>query len=281
MRDIGINVNSSKDKKLTNYVINFIRQNVKNLNIKLYDNLENFTFEEAKNTEMMVVLGGDGTILSTAQVISKFEVPILGINLGHLGFLTSAEISELKEAFKKLSNKKFYVEDRLMLECSVNLNNEIKTYYALNEIVISKKTLARILEYSLYIDERFYTNIAADGIIISTPTGSTAYSLSAGGPFVYPTMDLIEITPICPLSIGIRTMILPSNSNINVSLRNKCETAYLTLDGQTSFEISSLNHINVKEANFKCKLIRIEDYDYFKVLRKKIISRTKECEGDK
>jgi NAD+ kinase len=168
-----------------------------------------------------------------------------------------------------------------MLECSVNLNNEVKTYYALNEVVISKKTLARILEYSLYIDENFYTNIAADGIIISTPTGATAYALSAGGPFVYPSMNLIQITPICPLSIGIRTMILPSSSNIKVNLNKKCETAYLTLDGQTAFEVSSLNHINIKEASFKCKLIRIEGYDYFKVLRKKIISRTKECEGDK
>jgi NAD+ kinase len=281
MKDIGININSSKDEKLIKSVINFIEQNVKNFNVKIYDNLRDFSIEQAKNTEMMVVLGGDGTILSTAQCISKFNVPIFGINLGHLGFLTSAEVSELNEAFGKLSNKKFYIEDRTMLECSVNLNNEVKTYYALNEVVISKKTLARILEYSLYINENFYTNIAADGIIISTPTGATAYALSAGGPFVYPSMNLIQITPICPLSIGIRTMILPSSSNINVNLKNNCETAYLTLDGQTAFEVSSLNHINIREASFKCKLIRIEGYDYFKVLRKKIISRTKECEGDK
>jgi NAD+ kinase len=280
MKDIGININSSKDEKLINSVINFIKQNVKNFNVKIYNNLINFNIEQAKNTEMMVVLGGDGTILSTAQCISKFNVPIFGINLGHLGFLTSAEVSELNEAFGKLSNKRFYIEDRTMLECSVNLNNEVKTYYALNEVVISKKTLARILEYSLYIDENFYTNIAADGIIISTPTGATAYALSAGGPFVYPAMNLIQITPICPLSIGIRTMILPSSSNIKVNLKNNSETAYLTLDGQTAIEVSSLNHINIKEASFKCKLIRIEGYDYFKVLRKKIISRTKECEGD-
>jgi NAD+ kinase len=281
MKDIGININSSKDEKLINSVINFIKENVKNFNVKIYDNLRNFSIEQAKNTEMMVVLGGDGTILSTAQCISKFDVPIFGINLGHLGFLTSAEVSELNEAFGKLSNKKFYIEDRTMLECSVNLNNEVKTCYALNEVVISKKTLARILEYSIYIDENFYTNIAADGIIISTPTGATAYALSAGGPFVYPSMNSIQITPICPLSIGIRTMILPSSSNIKVNLKNNCETAYLTLDGQTAFEVSSLNHINIKEASFKCKLIRIEGYDYFKVLRKKIISRTKECEGEK
>lgn len=281
MKNIGIHVNSSKDKKVINKVSQFIAENIKKLNVKIYNNLDDFTDEEAKQTDMMIVLGGDGTILSTARLISKHGIPILGINLGHLGFLTSAEISELAVCIDKLSSEKYYIEDRTMLQCSVEYKNVVKSYYVLNEIVISKKTLARILEYSLHINEKFYTNITADGIIISTPTGSTAYSLSAGGPIVYPTMNLMLITPICPLSIGIRTMILPSNSNVSVNLKEKNETAYLTLDGQNSFEISSSHHVSIKEAPFKCKLVRIEGYDYFKVLRKKIISRTKECEVEK
>jgi NAD+ kinase len=278
MKNIGIHVNSSKDKKLTKKATEFITESTKNKNIIIYNDLKNFTDEDAKKIDIMISLGGDGTILSTSRIISKYGIPILGINLGHLGFLTSAEISEIADCMDKLLSGKFYIEDRTMLECKVECKNESKSYYALNEVVISKKTLARILEYSLYIDEKFYTNITADGIIISTPTGSTAYSLSAGGSMVYPTMNLIQITPICPLSMGVRTMILPSNSNISVSLKGKCETAYLTLDGQNSFEIGVLHHISIKEAPFKCKLVRIEGYDYFKVLRKKIISRTKECE---
>ncbi len=278
MKNIGIHVNSSKDKKLTKKVSEFITENIKKLDVKIYNNLENFTDEDAKKTEMMISLGGDGTILSTSRIISKYGIPILGINLGHLGFLTSAEISEISECMDKLLSEKFYIEDRTMLQCNVEYKNQLKSYYALNEVVISKKTLARILEYSIYIDEKFYTNITADGIIISTPTGSTAYSLSAGGPMVYPTMNLIQITPICPLSIGIRTMILPSSSNISVNLKEKNKVAYLSLDGQSSFQVSNSHHIIIKEAPFKCKLVRIEGYDYFKVLRKKIISRTKECE---
>lgn len=281
MKNIGIHVNSSRDKKLTKKVSGFITENIKKLNVKIFDNLNDFTFEDAEKTEMMIVLGGDGTILSTSRVISKYRIPILGINLGHLGFLTSAEISELVDCMNKFLSGKFYIEDRTMLECNVEYKDVVKSYYALNEVVISKKTLARILEYSLYIDDMFYTNITADGIIISTPTGSTAYSLSAGGPIVYPTMNLMSITPICPLSIGIRTMILPSSSNISVSLKQKHETAYLTLDGQNFLEIGDSHHIIIKEAPFKCKLVRIEGYDYFKVLRKKIISRTKECEVEK
>lgn len=281
MKNIGININSSKDENLTNYVIDYIKNNINDTKIEIYENINEFTEEKARETEMMLVLGGDGTILSAAARVSKYGIPIFGINLGHLGFLTSAEVSELDEGIQKLVNKKYYIEERTMLQCTVKFQKEIKTYYALNEVVISKKTLARILEYSIYIDDKFYTNMTADGIIISTPTGSTAYGLSAGGPFIYPTMDLMEITPICPLSIGIRTMILPSSSNVSVRLRNKSETAYLTLDGQTALEIDCTNDIAIKESNFKCKLIRIEDYDYYKVLRKKIISRTKECEGDK
>ena len=281
MKNIGLYVNSSKGKKLTEKISQFITENIKKLNVKIYNNLDEFTDVEAEKTEMMIVLGGDGTMLSTSRVISKHGIPILGINLGHLGFLTCAEISELAVCINKLLSEKYYIEDRTMLECSVAYKNVVKSYYALNEVVISKKTLARILEYSLYIDEKFYTNITADGIIISTPTGSTAYSLSAGGPIVYPTMNLMLITPICPLSIGIRTMILPSSSNVSVNLKQRYETAYLTLDGQNSLEISNLHHIIIKEAPFKCKLVRIEEYDYFKVLRKKIISRTKECEVER
>lgn len=282
MKNIGININISKDKDriVTTEIINFIDKNIKDVKIKIFDNLEDLTKEQAEKIDIMISLGGDGTILSTARKVSMYDIPILGINLGHLGFLASAELCELKECIIKLSKSQYKIEERIMLECRVQKGEEEKIYYALNEVVISKGTLARILEYSIKIDGKFYTKFMSDGIIVSTPTGSTAYSLSAGGPIISPTLSLISITPICPLSLGVRTMVIDSKNEVNVVLNKVYRPVYLTVDGQESQEISNIHKIYIKEASFKCKIIRINGYDYFKILRKKIISRTKECEGD-
>lgn len=282
MKNIGININISKDKDriVTTEIINFIDKNIKDVKIKIFDNLEDLTKEQAEKIDIMISLGGDGTILSTARKVSMYDIPILGINLGHLGFLASAELCELKECIIKLSKSQYKIEERIMLECRVQKGEEEKIYYALNEVVISKGTLARILEYSIKIDGKFYTKFMSDGIIVSTPTGSTAYSLSAGGPIISPTLSLISITPICPLSLGVRTMVIDSKNEVNVVLNKVYRPVYLTVDGQESQEISNIHKVYIKEASFKCKIIRINGYDYFKILRKKIISRTKECEGD-
>ncbi|MDD3224908.1 MAG: NAD(+)/NADH kinase [Clostridium sp.] len=281
MNIIGINVNSSKNKNVTEKVINFIKKSILGTQIKVYNNLENFTAEDSKHMKIMISLGGDGTILNTATHVSKYDIPILGINLGHLGFLTSMETCELENSIAKILNEEYYIEQHYMLKCKVKNNHNIENYYALNEIVFSKCALSKVVEYSIYIDDKFYSNISSDGMIVSTPTGSTAYSLSAGGPIVFPTMDLMSIIPICPLSIGIRSMILPGQSSIHIKLKtNSDQKVYLTFDGQKSFEIDDLYEICIEKAPFKCKLIRINGYDYYKVLRKKIISRTKNCEGD-
>lgn len=281
MNIIGINVNSSKNKNETEKVINFIKKSISGTEIKVYNNLENFTAEDSKHMKLMVSLGGDGTILNTATHISKYGVPILGINLGHLGFLTSMETCELESFMAKILKEEYYIEQHFMLNCKVKRNNNIENYYALNEIVFSKCALSKVVKYSIYVDNKFYSNISSDGIIISTPTGSTAYSLSAGGPIVFPTMDLMAVTPICPLSNGIRSMILPGESSVHIKLKVKDDQkVYLTFDGQKSFKVDDSYEICIEEAPFKCKLIRIDGYDYYKVLRKKIISRTKNCEGD-
>lgn len=282
MKNIGININSSKDKDrtVTREIVDFIVKNIKDVKIQIFDDLRSFTKEQAEKIDIMISLGGDGTILSTARSVCKYNIPILGINLGHLGFLASAELSELKECIIKLSNSQYEVEERVMLECKIKKNENEKIYYALNEVVISKGTLARILEYSIKVNGNFYTKFMSDGIIVSTPTGSTAYSLSAGGPIISPTLNLISITPICPLSLGVRTMVIDSKSEVNVVLSKVYQPVYLTLDGQDSQEISNIHKVYIKEAPFKCKIIRISGYDYYEILRKKIISRTIECEGD-
>ncbi|MDF2503335.1 MULTISPECIES: NAD(+)/NADH kinase [Clostridium] len=282
MKNIGININSSKDKdrKVTREIVDFIVKNINDVKIKIFDDLRSFSKEDSEQIDIMISLGGDGTILSTASNVSKYNIPILGINLGHLGFLASAELSELKECIMKLSKAEYEIEERVMLQCEIKSKKDSKIYYALNEVVISKGTLARILEYSIKINGKFYTKFMSDGIIISTPTGSTAYSLSAGGPIIYPDLNLISITPLCPLSLGIRTIVIDSKSEVNIALNRVTQPVYLMLDGQNSYEISNIHNVNITEADFKCKIIRIKGYDYFKILRKKIISRTKECEGD-
>lgn len=282
MKNIGIIINDTKDKsgEIQQRVTNFLHSSIDGVRLKLFDRQNKITEADAKDLNMIISLGGDGTILSTAREVAKYELPILGINIGNLGFLSSAEFSDIKQCIGKIVDGEYEIEERLMLKCTFKLGNCIKEQFLLNDAVISKGTLARILEYSIKIDGRYYTNFKADGIIISTPTGSTAYSLSAGGPIVYPTLDLISITPICPLSLGIRTMVLDGNSEVNIKIKKKYQSVYLTLDGQEAFEIIDENSISITKAPWKCKLIRVKGYDYFEVLRKKIISRTKECEGD-
>lgn len=282
MKNIGIVINNTKDEsgEIQQRVTDFLYSNINGVKLELFDTLNKMTEADARGLDMVISLGGDGTILSTARAVSKYELPILGINIGNLGFLSSAEFSDIKECIGKIVKGEYVIEERLMLKCTFKLGNSTKEKYLLNEAVISKGTLARILEYSIKIDGRYYTNFKADGIIVSTPTGSTAYSLSAGGPIMYPTLDLMSITPICPLSLGIRTMVLDSNSEINIHIKNKLQSVYLTLDGQEAFEIKEDNSISITKAPWKCRLIRVTGYDYFEVLRKKIISRTKECEGD-
>lgn len=272
MKKIGLNINSSKfiGEKVIEEIINRITQYIKGVEVKVYRDsigLEKIKFEEL---DMIVVLGGDGTILRTARTIAGFEVPILGINMGRLGFLTAAEILELEKAIESISKGKYIVENRMMLECEVNNEGNIKTYNSLNDIVISKGTLSRILNYEIYIDNKFYTSFNSDGVIISTPTGSTAYALSAGGPIVYPTLDVISLIPICPHSMQMRSIILESNSEISIIINSKNERVFLTVDGQEAIDLEKCKKVIVKKYDFKCKLVRINGYNYFEVLRKKI-----------
>jgi NAD+ kinase len=282
MKNIGINVNTSKEDYEN--ILNYIRNNIYNIDsaVKIVVFKDTLGLENIKDKKLdaMIVLGGDGTILSTARAISKFQVPILGINIGHLGFLAQVEISHSLPALQALLRDEYEIEERALLQCTYEENGTEKLLPALNDIVLSKGTLARIVKYNIYIDNKFYTTFVADGVIISTATGSTAYSLSAGGPIMYPTLSLFSITPICPHSVGMRTLIIDSKSKVKVQVVRSYESVFLTLDGQEFMEMGDNNFITVSSYPHKCKLIRFNDYDYFDVLRKKITTRTKECEGD-
>lgn len=272
MKNIALNINSSKfiDEGVIESIINKIQKYFKDSTVVVYKDSRGLDSENTRKFDMVVVLGGDGTILRAARSVAEFKVPILGINMGHLGFLTAVEVSEFEEAIEKLSLKKYKIEDRMMLTCEVKNKNETKVYNSLNDVVISRRPLARILNSTIYIDNELYTEFNSDGIIVSTPTGSTGYALSAGGPIVYPTLEAISLTPICPHSMQNRSIMIESTSEICINVDDKNESVFLTLDGQKGVEIDQFTKITIKKSEFKCKLIRIDGYNYFDVLREKI-----------
>lgn len=283
MDKIGINVNTCKDKdgKILNYIKDVINKHMKDIEYKIFNDSIGLNEKNVKELDMIIVLGGDGTILRTARAIGNFELPLLGVNIGNLGFLASVEISEFEEAIVKMVENKYFVEKRTMLKCGIQSENITKSYESLNDIVVSKGALSRIVEFDIEIDNNFYTNFTADGIIISTPTGSTAYSLSAGGPIICPTLDLVSITPICPHTLEMRTIIIDPKSEIKIKINSGKESVFLTLDGQEAVCLNKNETIFVGAAENKCNLVKLDDYNYFNILRNKIISRKTVCEGDK
>lgn len=272
MKNIGLNINSSKiiNEKIIEDIINTINKYISGANVKVYRDCIGLESIKTNELDMLIVLGGDGTILGTSRIVAKYGVPIFGVNMGHLGFLTSVEILEIEKAIKEISRGRYNIQDRLMLKCEMNDENSCIEYNALNEIVISRGTLSRVLSYEIYIDDEFYTSFKSDGVIISTPTGSTAYALSAGGPIIYPTLDVISLIPICPHSMQSRSIIIDSNSKIDVVINKREENVFLTLDGQQAVELRRFKKVTVKKYDFKCKLMSLDKENHFEVLRKKI-----------
>ncbi len=280
MKKIGININSSKDKNdsILNYVRDLIKEEFSESEFYIFKDAEGLEQEESKELDLLVTLGGDGTILRAARKIYKYGVPILGVNIGHLGFLSSIELTEFSDAIKKLKNREFKIMERMMIKVTIPEKKSENVHVALNDIVITKGILSRMLTYNIFVDESFYSSYKADGLIVSTPTGSTAYSLSAGGPIVYPTMDLISLTPICPISNGVKTIILDPHNKIKITLNTNEDNVFLTCDGHLELESDKYNEMIIEAIEEKCKIIQFRDYDYFKILRKKIISRSMDCE---
>ncbi len=192
-----------------------------------------------KTVDWVVVLGGDGTLLGAARRVGRFGSPILGVNLGGLGFLTGIPFERLYPVIEMMINGRLEVESRVMLETKVLRKGKVVCRFeVLNDVVINKGTLARIIDLDVAINEEFLTTFRADGLIISTPTGSTAYNLSAGGPILYPTMETFILTPICPFTLTNRPIIIPDTSVIQIKMKNESEEAVvLTFDGQVGFDL--------------------------------------------
>jgi NAD+ kinase len=220
--------------------------------------------------DAVIVLGGDGTLLSMARAIGDLGVPILGINLGGLGFLTATTLDELLPAMEALLAGAMAVEERMML--SARLVRGLQTigeYVALNDVVITKSAMSRIIDLAVSVGGRHATSYRADGLIISTPTGSTAYNLSTGGPILFPTMDAVVLTPIAPHTLSNRPIVLPGGERIEVTLRADQEVM-LTMDGQVGVPLRERDRVEVGKARARIRLLRFEQRDFFSVLRTKL-----------
>ncbi len=228
--------------------------------------------EIADQANLIVVLGGDGTLLSIARHIDRSDLPILGVNLGSLGFLTAITLDELFIVMKEVLENHFSSSPRMVLKVSLfRQGYPVSKHNVLNDVVINKGAMARIIDLETVIDKRLVNTFKADGLIFSTPTGSTGYSLSAGGPIVYPTLHSITIAPICPHTLSNRPLIVPSEVTIATTLTSTdSDDVFLTLDGQVGFSIQPLDKVTITRANHDIKLVTSPSKTYFEVLRNKL-----------
>lgn len=282
MEKIGINVNTTKDpdKKMLNSIIKTIHSIDKSVKVKIYEDCDGLDKAESSKLDVIIVLGGDGTILNTSKHILDSSTPILGVNIGHLGFLAQVEVNSIEKALRKLFKGKYVIEERNMIQCIYNDGNGAKIYNGLNDVVLYKGIKSRIQGYDVYINDNFYNTFNGDGIIMSTSTGSTAYNLSAGGPIIYPSLDVLCLTPMYSQFVTSRTIVLDSNCCITIAVRKNSQNVFLAIDGQEWIEVDGLNVIKVKISKNKRKFIKFDDNNYFDTLKDKINFKAKECEGE-
>jgi NAD+ kinase len=225
----------------------------------------------AGDVDLMLVLGGDGTMIATARTIGDNEVPVIGVNYGGLGYIAEFRIEELFSALEAILEGQYKVERRVMLAVELRRGEELVTRNrVLNDVVINKSALARIIEIEAYLNDQFVNSFRADGLIVATPTGSTAYNLSAGGPVIYPSMSAIVITPICPFTLSNRPIVVPDDSVIEVRLMTENEDVALTLDGQVGFPLQAGDRAVIRKSNTSFNLVQPASRNYFDVLRDKL-----------
>ncbi|MFQ5663018.1 MAG: NAD(+)/NADH kinase [Terriglobia bacterium] len=225
----------------------------------------------AAQVDLLIVLGGDGTLLAAARLAQQHSAPILGVNLGSLGFLTEIMLDEMYDALEAILADRHRLDARRMLDAEIEHQGQpIARYRALNDIVLHKAALARILDFDVSIDARFVSRFRADGLILSTPTGSTAYSLAAGGPIVLPNVDAIVVTPIAPHMLTNRPLVIPGESRIEVHVYNPGEAVYVTVDGQVGEELRSSDRVRVRQSDRVIQLVVSPNRDYFQILRSKL-----------
>ena len=225
----------------------------------------------ARKPEFVIVLGGDGTLLAAARAVSRAKIPILGVNLGSLGFLTEVSLSELYPTLEAVHEKRCALESRTMLHCQLVREGKCAAEYeALNDIVISKGALARISDFDVHIDRAFISNYKADGLIVATPTGSTAYSLAAGGPILSPDVSAFVITPVSSHALTNRPLVVRDAAEIEVRVKNTQDESFLTVDGQVGMPVREQDRIVCRKSQHQVQLLRLKNKTFFDVLRVKL-----------
>ncbi|MBI2881880.1 MAG: NAD(+)/NADH kinase [Candidatus Tectomicrobia bacterium] len=222
--------------------------------------------------DLLVVLGGDGTMLSMARMTVGLEVPILGVNLGSLGFLTEITLDHLYPTLERIFKGDYAIQERPLLKAWIRRGGgeAVSEAEVLNDVVISKGALARIIELESYVDGHFVTSYRADGLIISSPTGSTGHSLSAGGPIVVPTLPALILNPICPFTLSNRPLVLPDDVKVEVVLATPDQDVHVTLDGQRGLTLQHRDVVEVQKSPRRIRLVKLPENDYFSLLRNKL-----------
>lgn len=239
-----------------------VLQVLENLLVSKKLQFEKFTIDSMSGgVDFVFVIGGDGTLLKAARFYSKEFTPVFGINLGRLGFLSQSKECDLFQSVEKILNNKYKIEDRLML-----ISND--GMIALNDFVIKGASASRTSRFYLSIDDKFVCDYLADGLIVSTPTGSTAYGLSAGGPVLSPSLNAITIVPICPHTLTARPLVIPSSEKITISTCDSCTSFVVIADGQDSYNVNS--KIEIEKSKFSAKLALLDDNEFYSVLRNKL-----------
>jgi NAD+ kinase len=238
----------------------------------IFENLAELENEKnLKDTDLLLVVGGDGSLLIATRRVAKFNIPVLGINLGRLGFLTELNEYDAFEKLEDILSKPLCISRRMMLRAILYRNGKkILEADVLNDVVVNKAILARIVDVAVYVGDTYITTYNGDGIIISTPNGSTGYALSAGGPIVYPMMEIFLVVPICPHTLTDRPLILPTLEPIKIKLVAEEKDAWLTLDGQEGTQLQFGDEIIVKQSPYFAHLVRVPYKNYFDILRDKL-----------
>jgi NAD+ kinase len=280
------NQNKDKDYAVTNRIAGHIRTAGKQVILSRLDNIDAaLNTVEGTGCDCAIVLGGDGTIIRAAKKLLSFGVPVLGVNLGTLGFLAEIEQQNVSEALERLYRDDYRIEKRMLLSGeivkSINANNftansgEELTDCVLNDIVIARKGFSRIISLVIYVNDELVDNFKGDGVIISTPTGSTAYNLSAGGPIINPRADVIVITPICPHSLSPRSIVVSAGDTIRVTVGESRKThaseATATYDGSKVADMGTGDSIIIKKAAYEAKLIKLDQTSFYDILRSKLV----------
>ena len=283
MKHFLIRTNESKDQgfEVTNLIKDFLEKNGKTVEIevmndeKIYGKEEAAIFESSKRPDAIIVLGGDGTMLRAARDLVEEEIPLLGVNLGSLGYLAEVEKTNITSALNDLISGEYFIEERMMLEGTIIRDGNVVTRtVALNDISVLKSQPFRAINFDVYVNGQFLKSYGADGVIVSTPTGSTGYNLSAGGPIVEPCADLLVLTPVCPHTMNSRSIVLAGEDEVYIEIKEAKnggdQVAFAMSDGAAHFDLKTGDSFIMRRSDKRTRIIKLNKVSFLEILQRKM-----------